>query len=136
MLRKLHLTIGLIGVLVFLLTGQYMHWAQEHLHGMPDGPRLVFRSSHIYLLFASLLNVALGCYLQRLSGSVAKGAQWAGSTAVLLGPLMLSWSFFFERYNVALSRPVGRLAIYLALGGMVLHLLVSLLVSFKRGRVD
>lgn len=123
MLRKLHLLIGLAGVVAFVLTGQYMHWAHAHLEGMPDGPRLIFRSSHIYLLWASLLNLALGCYLPR---SLTRAAHLAGSVAVLLGPALLCWSFFFEPYGPELERPVGRLAIYLALGGMALHVIASL----------
>lgn len=127
MLRKLHLALGLAGVLTFVLTGQYMHWNHAHLQGMPDGPRLLFRSSHIYLLWASLLNLALGCHLQRLPGGLARGVQGAGCVAVLLGPLLMCWSFFFESHHADLARPVARWAIYLALGGMALHVLASLL---------
>lgn len=93
---------------------------------MADGPRLIFRSSHIYLLWASLLNLALGCYLPRLSSSLPKFAQLAGCVAVLLGPALLCWSFFFEPYSPELSRPVGRWAIYLALAGTAMHVLASL----------
>ena len=52
-MRRFHLGAGLLGVLAFLATGQY----HEHLRGMDDAQRLLFRSAHIYLLLASLLNL-------------------------------------------------------------------------------
>lgn len=131
MLRRLHLATGLAGVAAFLLTGQYMHWVHAHLQDMADGPRLIYRSSHIYLLWASLLNLALGCYAHKLTGAGARIAQATGSIALIVGPIMLGWSFFYETYNQELSRPVSRLAIYLALAGMALHLIASFLQ--KRG---
>lgn len=125
MLRRLHLIVGLAGLVAFLLTGQYMHWAHAHLQGMADGPRLIYRSSHIYLLWASLLNLGYGCYAHRVSGAGATIAQAAGSLALVIGPVMLGWSFFYETYNHDLERPVGRLAIYLALAGTALHVIAS-----------
>lgn len=131
MLRRLHLIVGLAGVVAFLLTGQYMHWIHAHLQGMADGPRLIYRSSHIYLLWASLLNLGLGCYAHSFSGMAAKVAQAVGSIAVILGPPLLCWSFFYETYNEELLRPVGRWATYLALGGTALHVVASLLQEVK-----
>ena len=55
MLRSLHLVAGILGLLLFVLQGQYMDHVHDHLAGMEDGPRMMFRSSHIYLLLASLL---------------------------------------------------------------------------------
>lgn len=131
MLRRLHFIIGLAGVVAFLLTGQYMHWAHAHLQGMADGPRLIYRSSHIYLLWAALLNLVLGCYIHSYSRAAAKVVQAVGSIAVILGPFLLCWSFFFETYNEELLRPLGRWAIYLALGGTALHVVASLLQKVK-----
>jgi hypothetical protein len=54
-MRRFHLGVGLLGVIAFVGTGQY----HEHLRGMTDAQRLLFRSTHIYLLLASLLNLYL-----------------------------------------------------------------------------
>ncbi len=120
-LRSIHLSIGVLAVVAFLLTGQYMHWVHHHLQGMPDGPRLFYRSSHIYLLWSSLLNVLLGCYLTRPQRRLLRHAQTAASLAILAGPFLLCTSFFVEVYNPGLVRPMGRLAIYLAFGGVLAH---------------
>lgn len=127
MLKKLHLIVGAVGVVAFLLTGQYMHWFHAHLHGMADGPRMVYRSSHIYLLWASLLNVCLGCYLRDFSAVRARLAQAVGSVFVAIGPALLCWSFFYETQSQDLARPLSRLAIYLAVAGIGLHVFAALI---------
>ena len=130
-LRSLHLTIGMLAVVAFVLTGQYMHWVHNHLQGMPDGPRLFYRSSHIYLLWSSLLNVLLGCYLSRPPQQFFRHAQTIASFAILAGPFLLCTSFFVELYNPALLRPVGRLAIFLAFVGVLAHAAIAMISRAK-----
>ncbi len=120
-LRTLHLIVGTVGLIAFLLTGQHMHWVHHHLQGMHDGPRLFFRSAHIYLLWSSLLNVLVGCYLARLTSRLARHVQLLASLAILAGPLLLCVSFFHEPYNAGLLRPVGRAAVVLATAGVLAH---------------
>ncbi|HVK08649.1 MAG TPA: hypothetical protein VM597_07715, partial [Gemmataceae bacterium] len=67
-MRRLHLALGLLGVVGFLSTGQYMDRIHDHLRGMDDARRLLFRSTHLYLLFGSLLNLALGLSLAPAGG--------------------------------------------------------------------
>lgn len=125
-LRTIHLVIGTLGFITFVLTGQYMHLVHGHLREMADGPRLLYRSSHIYLLWSSLLNVLLGCYLNPLRSGVLRAAQSIAGITILLGPFLLTTSFFVESNNPGLARPIARLAIYLALAGCVLHAMSSL----------
>ncbi len=124
--RTLHLVIGALGFAAFVLTGQYMHWVHGHLHGMADGPRLLYRTSHIYLLWSSLLNVLLGCYLNPFRNRSLRLVQSIAGLAILVGPFLLATSFFVESNNPSLARPITRLAIYLALAGGVLHALATL----------
>jgi hypothetical protein len=119
--RSVHLVVGIAGVIAFLVTGQYMQWAHNGLQGMADGPRIFFRSAHIYLLWTSLLNLVLGRYLIRVQQPVRRYVQALGSLAVVTGPFLLCLSFFVEQHNPGLLRPVGQLAIYLALAGVLLH---------------
>jgi hypothetical protein len=124
-LRRAHLLVGLVGFVAFVLTGQYMdHWL-DHLDDMPDGPQLMFRSAHIYVLYGALLNVLLGSYLQPLSGRVARRLQLIGSISVLAVPALILMSFLAESQNESLSRPVAVAGIYLSLLGVALHLFAS-----------
>ena len=121
-MRRLHLVVGLVGVIGFLLTGQYMDRVHDHLRGMDDARRLLFRSTHLYLLFGSLLNLALGLYL-----SPTTGWRWSvrtvGSLLVLSTPIFAAIGFFTEPWLSDLDRPYTRPAAYGALAGMVLHLI-------------
>lgn len=134
-LQRLHLPVGLATVIVFLLTGQYMDIRYDHLRGMDDATRLLFRSTHIYLLFSGLLNVALGLDMTGESGRgrerAGGGTTWrdmlrvAGSVLILIGPLLFLAAFLREPFLGALARPFSRPAIYAALAGMALHWLAS-----------
>ncbi len=63
-MKRFHLIFGIAALFVFILSGQYMDKVYGHLRGMADAPRMLFRSRHIYILFASLLNLSLGTYLK------------------------------------------------------------------------
>ena len=131
--RTVHLVIGTAGLIAFVLTGQYMRWVHNGLQGMPDGPRLFLRSSHIFLLLASLLNVVLGCYLVRLRRGWLRHAQSLASLAIVMGPPLLCLSFFFEPHNPNLMRPIGQLAIFVSFGGVLLHAIAT---GFSRASVS
>lgn len=127
-MRWLHLAVGTIGLVGFLATGQYMDRVHDHLRGMDDARRLLFRSTHIYLLFTALLNLALGLYLRS-----AQGWRWwvrsAGSVLVVAGPFLAAAGFFTEPWLSDLERPYSRPAIYGCFAGLVLHL-----VCLRRSR--
>jgi len=120
--RTSHLAVGLFGLLAFVLTGQYMHHVRGHLHGMADGPRLLYRTSHIYLMWASLPNLLLGLYLQPpASGRPARLLWQTGSVLLLAAPVWIVLSFFLETHNIDLHRPLCRIAIETAFAGALMH---------------
>jgi hypothetical protein len=93
---------------------------------MSDTTRLLFRSTHIYLLFSGLMNLALGLYLAPATATLPRRLQQLGSVLVLLGPLLLLAAFLREPFLGGLMRPFTRPAVYTALMGMGLHWLSSL----------
>ena len=121
MLRQLHLAVGIGGLIAFIFTGQYMDRALDHLTGMRDLPRMMYRSAHIYLLFSALLNLMLGFYLVEAAGRSRRWLRRAGSVPVLLAPPLLLLAFFNEPGLSSFERPYARLAIYGCLLGVVLH---------------
>jgi hypothetical protein len=46
---------------------------------------------------------------------------------------MLCATFFFEQHNAELLRPIGQLAIFLALGGALLHAVAALVGRTRSG---
>jgi len=124
-LRKLHLVVGLAGVLAFVLSGQYMYLELE-VRYMEAAPRVFTRGTHIYLMYASVLNVALGCFHSIAEQRAPRILQTIASWAILAGPVLLVVSFFAEPYQAGLERPLSRYANILAFGGTFLFFLAHL----------
>ena len=86
-LRKLHFVVGLAGVVAFLVTGAYMRAGFPDLYAANEVLRYLYRSNHVYVLLASLVNVALGVHLTpappgwratRFAARLAPGSRVAG----------------------------------------------------------
>lgn len=122
-MRRLHLIVGLASVLAFLASGQCMNWRYEHLHGLDDTTRMLFRSTHIYILFAALLNVMLGLYLVESPPGWRFWLQRAGSILILLSPPLLITAFLIEPWLPGLQRPYSQPTIIACFAGCMAHLL-------------
>ena len=121
-MRRLHLAVGLIALAAFLASGFFMHLRYDHLRGLDEVTRLLFRSSHIYLLFAALLNLVLGLYSGPGLGRWRAWLRRVGSALVLLAPLLLVLAFLREPWLTGLDRPYARPAIIGSLAGVLCHL--------------
>jgi hypothetical protein len=128
-MRRLHLAMGVLALVGFVLSGQYMDRVHAHLVGMPDGPRLLYRSAHIYLLFAALLNLLLGAYLRLAPQRGARLLQQVASLTLLALPALFAVAFFREPALEGLERPWARPAIYLGLAAVLAHVLAQGMAS-------
>lgn len=120
-LRITHLVIGLTGVVLFLLSGQYMQHILGPLSNMETGPRMLYRSAHIYLLWASLLNLMLGCYFVPFSAGWRRALQAIGSLGMAVAPALICMAFYYEPKLHNLDRPYAFYAALLAFIGAGLH---------------
>lgn len=111
-LKRIHFWVGFIGVIIFLLTGQYMHHAYNHLEGMPNDTRMLFRSAHIYFLLSSIANLVAGVYLNQFQNNKQKILQYISSIILLISPLFLLAGFFIEPHLTDLARPFSRIGLY------------------------
>jgi len=127
--RICHLLIGGLGLILFMLQGQYMARILG-VADLPDAARMMYRSAHIYLLLASVANVVAGYFmtptvvvhhLQRLIGVV-----------LLLSPVLFIWSFFTESTVVTLDRPLAKTGLYLLFGAAALLLLDEVYRRLRR----
>lgn len=116
-MRKLHLIVGLAGVAVFLGTGVYMRTHFPALYGSNEALRYMYRANHVYLLLASLVNVALGVYLSSGAGWRASLGK-AGSVLALLSPALLCYAFFAEVPQASPARIVTALGVFATLLGV------------------
>ena len=124
-LKYLPVAFGIGGIVAFVLTGQYMAILLNGLNDMADGPRLLYRTSHLYLMWSSLLNLVVGFYFAAAATKSARSAQIISSVALLAGVPLLLIGFGLEARTNDLSRPFCGVANYLALGGAIVHVIAS-----------
>ena len=123
-MRRFHLLFGATVVFVFVLTGQYMDRFHNHLEGLADGPRMLYRSRHIYVLLAGLVHLALGAYLAPRRDAAARALQLVGSGVLVFATPLLVAAFFLEPPASDLENvPYSRAGLYLAAAGTVAHVL-------------
>ena len=122
-MKRFHLIFGLLVVIVFLLTGQYMDRYLGHLRGMPDGPRLLYRTRHIFILLAGLLNLGIGAYFQPHTLPVLRFMQLLGSTFIVLASGLFLAGFIYEPKLADLNTPFSHWGMYAIFAGTFLHVL-------------
>jgi uncharacterized membrane protein len=121
-LKGIHLSVGLLALVIFLLTGQYMRHSIHHLMEADERLRFSLRGNHVYILLSALLNLCLGAYLRASLVKWRVYTQLTGSLLVLTGTGLIVAAFFFEP-KTSLERPVTLLAMVAALTGTMLHVI-------------
>ena len=120
-MKRFHSIFGLLVIVVFLLTGQYMDKFLQHLEGMPDGPRMLYRTRHIFILLSGLLNLGIGTYF---SYGVTRGRrvlQFLGSGLIVVATAFFVVGFFTEPKLAGLATPWSHRGMYLIAYGTLLH---------------
>jgi choline-glycine betaine transporter len=125
-MKLIHQIFGIIVFVIFLLTGQYMDLYHNHLRDMPDGPRMLFRSRHIYILLAGLINIGIGSYLINRTSGWRRILQWIGSALIFVATILLIAAFFYEPKLLGLQSPITSWGIYSIFGGTMLHFISGL----------
>lgn len=120
-MKLLHLLVGALALLVFLLTGQYMDYLDVRSGALGETARVMYRSRHIYLLLAGLVNLGLGSYYGDGAGGGRKAIQVLGSALVLLAPALLLAAFFTEPGSPGLPRHFTLPAVVILSVGTLLH---------------
>lgn len=132
-MRRVHLIIGVLGVIAFLLTGQAMKHHHPRMDQVPAEVRLMFLSRHIYLLGASLVNVALGLYLHMHPRRWRRVLQGIGSLLIVLAPVSLLMAFLSEP-GLGIAGRSWRS--YFALLGLFAGVMTHIVASAGASRID
>lgn len=122
-MKTLHRIFGVLVILAFLLTGQLMDFHHPKVREMTDeGTRMMFRSRHIYILLAGLLNLGVGVYFTYWRERWRKRLQVTGSVLLIVATLLLIGAFFYEPTLKGLPRPLTLPGIVALLVGVFCHL--------------
>jgi hypothetical protein len=122
-LRKLHFVVGVAGVVAFLVTGVYVRAGFPDLYAANEVVRYLYRSNHVYVLLASLVNVALGVHLAPVAPGWRATVSKLGSILALAAPVVLCWAFFIEAPKASPERVVTLLGVAALAAGIALHVL-------------
>lgn len=125
-MKRLHLLVGAVAVLVFLLTGQYMDYLDVRSGAHGETARVMFRSRHVYLLLAGLVNLGVGSYFGYRVRGWRRALQTSGSALVLVAPALMLAAFFAEPGAPGLKRHFTLPAVILLSAGTVFHTLSGL----------
>jgi len=120
-MKKVHLIFGVIVVLAFLLTGQYMDKVYNHMVGVPDAQRLLFRTRHIFILLAGLLNLGIGAYFTYRIETWRRTIQLLGSLLIFAASCLFLIAFFYEPTLNNLRTPLSHWGTYSIALGALLH---------------
>lgn len=130
-MKFIHLIVGLLTIVVFLLTGQYIELNNPKLEELDNGVRMMLRSRHVYILLIGLVNLSLGMYLNGHRQIWRKGLQKAGSYLIILTPFLSIGAFFYEPKLQGLQNSLTLPAIVGVLVGVLCHLLSSVEIKVK-----
>ena len=120
-MKRFHLIFGLIVLVVFLLTGQYMDRFHEHLSNTPDGPRMLYRTRHIFILMSGLLHLGIGTYFFNRAQTWRRALQILGSALITISPVLFTVGFFYEPSLQGLYAPLSKAGIIMMAVGALLH---------------
>jgi len=125
-LNLIHTVVGICTTLVFLGTGLLMRFHYTRVYESNHLVRMMFRSIHIYILLAGLLNISLGIYMSMSESPRKRATQLFGSICILSAPLLLIAAFFYEPVRESLERQMTLIGIVLLSIGTMSHLLAGL----------
>src|SRR5437764_12587343 len=134
-MKLLHILLGAFVLVAFLLTGQYMDYLGVRSGALGDATRMMFRSRHIYILLAGLVNLAVGTYFVRRAGGWCRTLQTIGSVLVLAAPLLLLAAFFTEPGLPGLRRQFTLPAIVILAVGTLLHAFSGVRAGLETGEL-
>jgi hypothetical protein len=124
-LRRVHLAVGIVTFAVFLVSGMAMSMMFPAVYAGREVVRYLYRLNHIDLLFAALLNLAVGTYLTPSEHGVRRVGQLFGSACVLGAPAVFVWAFVVEPALATSHRPRTLVGVVLCLVGVGLHALTG-----------
>ena len=131
-INKINLFFGLLLFVVFLMTGYYMkeYFKPEHLNDLEQ--RLQIRSNHIYILFISLLNIALSMCRFNNTDKLTSYLDLGFRMLMILAGIVAFLAFCFEHTGEIGNRKLTLVTVILSLSSIGLLLLTEFINRRKK----
>ncbi len=126
-LARAHAAAGWLTVVAFLATGMFMRVGYPGVAPPDLAHRVFFRTHHLYLLGAALVQLVVAAHLRSRSSVPARRPRLrvAASTLLLLAPPLLLLGFATEHGSDALRGEATSWGWIAAFAGVLLHLLAE-----------
>ena len=98
----------------------------NHMVGVPDGIRLLYRTRHIFILLSGLTNLGIAAYFTYRDEFWRRALQMVGSGLTFLSSSLFIVAFFYEPGLGNLRTPLSHWGTYSIVAGVVLHALSGL----------
>ena len=116
---------GIAGFVFFCVTGLLMdHWKLDDM-SVDSAVRLLYRSRHIYLLFGSLVNVAVGLRFILPDSGPGSRMGVVASIMMLAAPIIFAFAFFLEPTKTGHSTFLCILGVFATYLGLLFYCLGS-----------
>jgi hypothetical protein len=131
-MRQTHFAAGVLTLLVFAGTGQIMRHHVPPMASLGDATRLMYRSRHIYILAAGLVNLMPGLYMRQKAHGWRAALRRMGSVLLLISAALLIAAFFTEPAQGFRSEMRWSSAgLFALLAGVVLHTAAAGSLTFR-----
>jgi len=94
----------------------------NHLEFMADGPRLLYRTRHIFILMSGLLHLGIGTYFSFQPTATRRALQTTGSMLITVATMSFTIAFFYEPRLENLETPLSLAGTIMIAVGTLLHL--------------
>ncbi len=121
-LKLLYLSKGILTVLIFLATRQYLKHKFPSKEGMDLAFRVMQRSRHIFILLSGLVLSGIGIYFQYARTRLFVMIPYLAFALLFAVNALFIYAFFYEVYVSFIPKtPIIHYAAYLVLGGVGLN---------------
>ncbi|HEX8473405.1 MAG TPA: exo-beta-N-acetylmuramidase NamZ domain-containing protein [Pyrinomonadaceae bacterium] len=103
-----------------------MEFYYPDMDALDGGRRMMFRSRHIYILLAGLINIGIGVYFSWYMERWRRVLQVAGTVFIIVATVMSVAAFFYEPRLANLQRTLTLPAIIGIFTGTLMHMLGAL----------
>lgn len=125
-LKLLYLCIGILTVLVFLGTGQYLRRVFPNKENIDLAFRVMQRSRHIFILLSGLVLSGIGIYFQSARLALFRIIQYIAFVILIVANGLFIYAFFYEvDTNFIPQTPILQYAAYLILAGVALNFIAT-----------
>ncbi|MDX6575369.1 MAG: hypothetical protein QOE96_1322 [Blastocatellia bacterium] len=98
----------------------------NHMVGVPDGIRLLYRTRHIFILLSGLTNLGIAAYFTYRDRFWPRTFQMIGSGLTFLSSFLFTVAFFYEPRLGNLHTPLTHWGTYCIAAGVILHVLTGM----------